>query len=99
MNKVKYNLKKERLTIFDVQNVSKTEALEIINSLREKYPSYEVFNRSNKSFYNEFCVHKFLYNIHILRKKTKDAGMQYPLSSFIEFLYSIFAPISRLFIK
>ena len=94
-----YNLKRERLTIMDVANVSLEDAIKLIENLRELYPYYEVFNRTNKSFINEFCVHKLCYKLHILRKKTKDAGMQYPLPSFVSFLYSIFGPISKLFIK
>lgn len=99
MSKGRFNIKRERLTIFDVDTVLKADALELIKKVREMHPNYDVFKRSDKSFYNEFCVHKFCYILHILRKKTKDAGMQYPLSSFINFLYSIFGPISRIFIK
>jgi len=94
-----YRLKREILTIFDVINVSTKEVLDIINKLRELYPSYEVFNRTNKSFLNEFCVHKLCYILHILRKRTKDADMQYPLPPFINLLYSILGPISKLFVK
>ncbi|MBQ3414846.1 MAG: hypothetical protein IJH39_05770 [Clostridia bacterium] len=94
-----YNLKQDRLTIFDVINVSTKEVLDLINKLRKSYPNYEVFNRTNKSFLNEFYVHKLCYKLYILRKKTKDAGMQYPLSPFINLLYSIFGPISKLFVK
>lgn len=94
-----YNLKRERFTIMDVSNVTKEEVIELLDTLREKYFDYPVFNRTNKSFINEFLVHKFLYKIGILRSKTKDAGMQYPISSFIEFLYSVFGTICGLFIK
>lgn len=99
MSDIKYNIKKERFTIMNVGEVSKKDALDFILKMKELYSDYPVFSRSIKSFYNEFSVHKFLYICHILRKKTKDAGMQYPLSKFIEFLYSIFGPISRLFIQ
>ena len=99
MSDIKYNLKKERFTIMNVGQVSKEEALEFISRMKELYSDYPVFSRTVKSFYNEFCVHKFLYICHILRKKTKDAGMQYPLSKFIDFLYSILGPFSSLFIK
>ena len=99
MSDIKYNLKKERFTIMNVNEVSKNDALEFIAHMMELYPDYPVFSRTVKSFYNEFCVHKFCYICHILRNKTKDAGMQYPLSKFVNFLYSIFGPFSRLFIK
>lgn len=98
MDNIKYNLKKERFTIMDVDEVSTVDALNLIKEMKEKYPDYPVFSRTVKSFYNEFCVHKFCYKCHIMRKRTKDAGMQYPLSKFIQFLYSICGPISRLFI-
>jgi len=94
-----YNLKKERFTIMNVNEVTKEEVVELLNKLREKYFDYPVFNRTNKSFINEFLVHKFLYKIGILRSKTKDAGMQYPISSFLEFLYSVFGAIFGLFVK
>ena len=99
MDNIKYNIKKERFTIMDVNNVSKTDALQFIIQMKELYPDYPVFSRTVKSFYDEFCVHKFCYMCHIFRKKTKDAGMQYPLSKFIEFLYSIIGALSRPFIK
>ena len=99
MSKGKFNIKKERLTIFDVTNILKADASELIKKVREQHPSYPVFIRTDESLYNEFCVHKWLYNIGIMKEKTKDAGMQYPLSKFVEFLYSILGPISRLFIK
>lgn len=100
INNIEYNIKKERFTIFDVNEVSKNDALNFIMEMARKYQDYPVFMyRSIKSLYNEFCVHKFCYMLHILRDKTKNAGMQYPLSSFVNFLYSIFGPISRVFIK
>ena len=98
MKNIKYNLKKDRFTIIDVYDVSKEEALEFIKKMMAKYPDYPVFNRTVDSFYNEFCVHKLCYAWHILRSKTKDAGMQYPISKFVLFLYKIFGKISRLFI-
>ena len=69
MSKGKFNIKNERFTIFDVENVLKYDALELIKKVRKQHPSYIVFNRSDLSFYNEFCVHKFCYTLHILRKK------------------------------
>lgn len=98
MGNIKYNLKQERFTIMNVGEVSKEDALEFIKEMMAKYPDYKVFNRSVESFYNEFCVHKLCYAWHILRSKTKDAGMQYPISKFILFLYRIFGKFSRLFI-
>ena len=98
MDNIKYNLKKERLTIMNVDEVSKEDALDFIKEMMSKYPDYPVFNRTIQSLYDEFCVHKLCYKWHILRSKTKDAGMQYPISKFVEFLYKIFGKISRLFI-
>lgn len=98
MDNIKYNLKKERFTIMNVGEVSKEDALEFIKEMMSKYPDYPVFKRTVESFYDEFCVHKLCYTWHILRSKTKDAGMQYPISKFILFLYRIFGKFSRLFI-
>ena len=61
MSDIKYNIKKERFTIMNVNEVSKTDALQFIIKMKELYSDYPVFSRTIDSFYNEFCVHKFCY--------------------------------------
>ena len=98
MDNIKYNLKKERFTIMNVDEVSTADALAFIKKMMDRYPDYPVFSRTVQSLYDEFCVHKLCYKWHIFRKRTKDAGMQYPLSKTVEFLYKVFGKFSRHFI-
>ena len=94
-----YNIKKERFTIMNVDTVSKTEFLILEKELRNKYSNYPVFiNRTTKSLLTEFCAHKVLYSLGIFKTKTKDAGMQYPLSLIEKISYSLFGWLFRILI-
>jgi len=99
MSKARFRIVNERLTIYDVENVLKKDALELIQKLRERNPNYDIFKRSDKSLYTEFCLHKLFYKLKIFKSKSKDAGIQYPLSWYEKIAYFLLGWIGRILVK
>lgn len=99
MNIINFKLSQNLLTIYDVANVLKKDALQLIKNLRAEHPEYPLFIRKDNNIYNEFCTHKWFYILGIKRERTKDADMQYPLSFREKIGYPILGLIARIFIK
>ena len=99
MAKARFRITNDCITIHDVDTVLKKDALELIKKLRERNPNYEIFKRSDRSLYDEFCVHKWFYKLGIKKDRTQHAGIQYPLPKIEKITYCCLGWLSRLFIK
>lgn len=93
-------VKDNSIKIKDGYTYPKNTFKDVLDSLRESYPSNNVLlNRSDSSLINEWSVHNLLYNMGLFKKRTKDVDLNYPLGCLEKTVYFLFGKIAWLFIK
>ena len=85
------------LQISDSYLYSKRDMISSLNLIKERYPIYNIWQRSMSSLRAEWIVHNACYRLHILRSHTADVDLNYP--NRIEWLYRLLAPLASLIIK
>ena len=85
------------LQISDSYLYSKDDMIPSLNLIKERYPLYDIWQRSMRSLRAEWMVHNACYRLHILRSHTADVDLNYP--NRIEWLYRLLAPLASLIIK
>jgi hypothetical protein len=68
---------------------SKNEMYNIIEELKEKFPNYPVSKISTFLLVSEWATHNILYNLGILRVKTRDTNLNVDKKWYINLLYII----------
>ena len=99
MGGLKYRIYEERINILDSYLISKNDFQKSLEQIKEMSPSHKVWNRTLKSLLREWAVHNFLYNLGVLRKKTKDVSLDYPQTRATRFCYWLLGGIAKLLIK
>lgn len=85
------------LQISDSYLYSKHDMIPSLNLIKERYPLYDIWQRSMSSLRAEWIVHNACYRLHILRSHTADVDLNYP--NRVEWLYRLLAPLASLIIK
>lgn len=96
---MKVTVSKNNINIEDSSEVSKDYFGAILVILSDEHPECEVWKRSGLSLKLEWAAHNLLYNLHIMRKCTKDVDLNYPQKLWERVLYPIVGAIGWLFIK
>lgn len=85
-----------KIHIEDSYRVLKDEILPIIQELRKVYAINPVLNnRSDESLRWEWLVHNLLYKFGIFRSRTKDLGLEFPQSKWLQFWYKVFGKLAE----
>lgn len=93
-------LKKDAILIIDAAKYNAKQVLAGIRELREKYPDNEGLKlRSDKSYLREWAVHALCSHWGIMKKRAKDAKLQFDMEPEVKFMYGILGPIALLFLK
>lgn len=97
---VRYNISKDGrvLTIYESYKTPKKEMYSILDKIRFDEGMKPIFERSNFSLKCEWIFHNFLYNIGILRDRTKDADLDNPCDR-PEWVYKVCGILVWLFVK
>ena len=85
------------LQISDSYLYSKHDMIPSLNLIKERYPLYDIWQRSMSSLRAEWIVHNACYRLHILRSHTADVDLNYP--NRVEWIYRLLAPLASLIIK
>ena len=85
------------LQIRDSYLYSKHDMIPSLNLIKERYPLYDIWQRSMSSLRAEWIVPNACYRLHILRSHTADVDLNYP--NRVEWLYRLLAPLASLIIK
>ena len=94
---MKYIISDNCLQIIDSYLYSKHDMIPSLNLVKERYPNYNIWQRSMRSLRAEWIVHNACYRLHILRSHTADVDLNYP--NRIEWLYRLLAPLASVIIK
>lgn len=79
--------------------IKKNQFDELILNMHRECPNHPVlFNRSTSSIKKEIATHNFFYKLGILRSRTKDTDVNYPVGKLWLFAYYIIGSIGWLFI-
>ena len=92
-----YIISDNSLQICDSYLYSKHDMIPSLNIIKERYPLYDIWQRSMSSLRAEWIVHNACYRLHILRSHTADVDLNYP--NRVEWLYRLLAPLASLIIK
>lgn len=92
-----YIISDNNLQICDSYSYSKHDMISSLNLIKERYPIYNIWQRSMSSLRAEWIVHNACYRLHILRSHTADVDLNYP--NRVEWLYRLLAPLASLIIK
>ncbi len=85
-----------KIHIADSFKALKNDIFDIIKELREKYPNNEVLNnRTDESLRWEWLAHNLLYKLRLFRNRTKDLGLEYPQSKWLQFWYKVIGKIAE----
>ena len=94
---MKYIISDNCLQIRGSYLYSKHDMIPSLNLIKERYPNYNIWQRSMRSLRAEWIVHNACYRLHILRSHTADVDLNYP--NRIEWLYRLLASLASLIIK
>ena len=87
---IEFEISDDLLYIHDSYNVKTVNEMEyIIETLRIKYPSCKVLNRSNNSLIYEWCAKNWLYSLGLY----KQTGVFNTNSWYKDVFYVILAPL------
>lgn len=93
-------LKKDSIYIEDASNYTKKEIKELIEELKKENPNNKgLMKRNNKSYLNEWAVHALCFRWGIMKKRAKNAKLQFDMEPEVRFLYDVIGPIARIFLK
>lgn len=88
------------IQILDAYKYSKKEIDNILNFLEFTYPLNTVIkNRTIYSMKMEILTHILFYKLNILKNRTKDVDINYPINKFAELLYICLGSIYSVFKK
>ena len=94
---MKYIISDNCLQIRGSYLYGKHDMIPSLNLIKERYPNYNIWQRSMRSLRAEWIVHNACYRLHILRSHTADVDLNYP--NRIEWLYRLLASLASLIIK
>ena len=84
------------LQICDSYSYSKHDMISSLNLIKDRYPHFNIWQRSMSSLRAEWIVHNACYRLHILRSHTADVDLNYP--NRFTWAYALLAPLARLII-
>lgn len=97
---IDYHVSENNISIKDSYNVSKHDFKEVLNQIKDAYPTNTVINnRSFKSMIKEWAVHSFLYRLGLWKNRTKNVDLNYPQKFKEKIVYIVFGWLCWLFIK
>lgn len=81
---------KNCITVIDCyEDYSKKTIKCYLKNLRETYPEYDIFKRSDKSLMREWRAHARLYKLGLYKEHTKDCDMEYPIERKYEIIWNL----------
>ena len=94
----KVDLSENNIHIWDSYKCKKSEDIEsIINEIRNDPDASKYMKRSNISYINEWAAHNLLYYMGILKDRTGDVDMNYPLKWYFNIMYFIIGNFYKIF--
>lgn len=90
----KYRIFNNRLKIIDSYKInSKNEMLSILSEIKQKYPNYDVCQRTDQSLIDEWAAHNMLYKLNISKEHTADVDFESQQKIIYKIIYKILCRI------
>jgi hypothetical protein len=96
--KLEYSISDTVLTIHESWQINSLRGmLQMIQTIRQEQESndFHILLRTNRNILEEWIVHNFFYDLHVLRLHTRTVDLEYPQRWYFRVAYHLVAGINQ----
>ena len=96
---MRFRVYPSRIKLYDSAEVSKKDFDKELLTVKELYPEHVIWKRTMRSLKREWAAHNLLYNMGIMKDRTKDVDLDYPQKWYIKVAYFFVGSFALLVIR